>query len=201
MQILGCQILVALGTASSKQPGRSLGILCPTHRYQEPKICSQCRTRPKITQGSPSQVSLDLSLTTWGEGDRVGNRDLHPFTKSPCVPLVLGMVINGQEALHQPLRQLMWQELPPDSRANKKFANAIYHFKKPYVGGSGPFSAAARVIVRAEQPELWEGGVDDVFTKSVAHSSGQGGGGLLGAGWGKATASPQLSHSQEVNLG
>lgn len=37
----------------------------------------------------------------------------------------------------------MWQELPPDSRANKKFANAIYDFKKPYVGGYEHFSAAA----------------------------------------------------------
>lgn len=41
------------------------------------------------------------------------------------------------------LQKLMWQELPPDSRANKKVANAIYHFKKPYVGGYEHFSAAA----------------------------------------------------------
>lgn len=41
------------------------------------------------------------------------------------------------------LSKLMWQELPPDSRANKKFANAIYDFKKPYVGGYEHFSAAA----------------------------------------------------------
>lgn len=138
MQILGCQILVALGTASSKQPGRSLGILCPTHRYQEPKIRSQCRTRPKITQGSPSQVFLDLSLTKWGEGDRVGNRDLHPFTKSPCVPLVLGMVINGQEALHQPLRQLMWQELPPDSRVIRNLLMQFITLKSRMSAGMGP---------------------------------------------------------------
>lgn len=49
------------------------------------------------------------------------------------------------------LCNLTWQELPPDSRANKKFANAIYHFKKPYVGEDEHFSAAASLIVRAEQ--------------------------------------------------
>lgn len=34
----------------------------------------------------------------------LGNRDLHPSMDStpPPIPLVLGKVINGQEALHQP---------------------------------------------------------------------------------------------------
>lgn len=45
--------------------------------------------------------------------------------------------------LYISLRKLVRQELPPDSRANKKVANAIYHFKKPYAGGYEPFSAAA----------------------------------------------------------
>lgn len=60
------------------------------------------------------------------------------------------MVINRGEAVHQP-QQAKWQELPPDSRANKKFANAIYHFKKPHVSEDEHFSAAASLIVRAEQ--------------------------------------------------
>ena len=52
--------------------------------------------------------------------------------------------------MHQP-QQANRQELPADSRANKKFANAIYHFKKPCVGRDEHSSAAASLIVRAEQ--------------------------------------------------
>lgn len=77
------------------------------------------------------------------------------------------------------LSKLMWQELPPDSRANKKFANAIYHFKKPNVGGYEHFSAAAGVIVGAEQPAALRRGCNDVFTKSPVQCSrrGRGAGG------------------------
>lgn len=32
----------------------------------------------------------------------LGNEDLHPSMNSPQVPLVLGMVIDGQETLQQP---------------------------------------------------------------------------------------------------
>ena len=84
------------------------------------------------------------------------------------------MVINARK-LCISLGQLMWQELPPDSRANKKFANAIDHFKKPYVGGDERFSAAASLTVRVESSQpLSEAGEDDVCTESVVQCSRRG---------------------------
>lgn len=77
--------------------------------------------------------------------------------------------------MHQP-QQANWQELPPDSRANKKFANAIYHFKKPCVGRDEHSSAAASLSEQSGK-QLWAGSECHVSTESMLQCSRQGPGG------------------------
>lgn len=118
--------------------------------------------------------------------------------------------------LYISLRKLMWQELPPDIRANKKVANAIYHFKKPYVGGYEHFSAAAsssqKGVRMMSSLNQWLGAMQQAKQRRAA-----GDGMAVGCckplprfkprcrkprPWLQALGcKPQLSHSQEVYLG
>lgn len=113
-------------------------------------------------------------------GWRIGT-STHPSTHPPAPESLQSLAWSLVTRKLISLSKLMWQELPPDSRANKKFANAIYHFKKP--NGYELLSAAARVIVGAEQPAALRRGCDDVFTKSPVQCSrrgrGAGGGAMV----------------------